>query len=65
MQVFFVGFCCKFWFASFYCTLFLMVGVFKDLEEVSKLVNSSLLGSDWGDEARGQYIYIYIYIYTA
>jgi hypothetical protein len=31
-----------------------MVGVFNDLEEVSKLVNSSLLGHDWGDEARGQ-----------
>ena len=38
-------------------------GIEKGFEEESKLRNSSLLGSDWGDGARGQYIYIYIYIY--
>ena len=35
----------------------------KGIEEDSKLEISSLLGSDWGDGARGQYIYMYIRIH--
>ena len=33
------------------------------VEEDSKLESLSLLGSDWGDGARGQYMYIYICVY--
>ena len=39
-------------------------GIEKGTEEASKLESLSVLGYDWGDEARGQYIYMYyIYIY--
>ena len=37
-------------------------GIEKGFEEESKLETWSLLGRNWGDGARGQYIYIYIYI---
>ena len=43
---------------------FIEKGIEKGTEEASKLESLSVLGYDWGDEARGQYIYIYIYIYV-
>ena len=42
-------------------------GVEKGFEEDSKLENSSIVDSDWGDEARGQYyiiLCVYIYMYA-
>ena len=40
---------------------FVEKGIEKGTEEASKLESLIVLGYDWGDEARGQYIYIYIH----